>query len=194
LSVNTVISSERVYALLGNESLWSTALACHDALTDAGIPYAIAGGVAVCLHGYQRDTVDLNLVVPPGQSDKVRAVLEAAGLAWDGQKHEFRNAAGVAVQSLCAGKRAGRDSEVRLADPTDSKAVIELEGLSVLSLAALIESKIACGQSNLRRAHKDFADVVELIAKHHLGRDFARHLHKSLRPIFRELVTRGRAE
>ena len=163
-------------------------------MTEARIPYAVAGGVAVCLHGYQRNTVDLDLLVLPGQSQVARAALEAAGLQWDAQRREFRSRAGVAVQFLFTGENAGRDSEVRLPDPSNPKSVVELEGLSVLSLAALIESKIACGQSNLRRKHKDFADVVELIARHHLSGEFARHLHKSLRPTFRQLVAHGRAE
>ena len=60
--------------------------------------------------------------------------------------------------------------------------------------SALIESKIACGEGNLRRTHKDFADVVELIAKHDLRQSFARHLHKSLRKTFRQLVLQARGE
>jgi hypothetical protein len=193
-SDTAVISSERVYALLGNESLWETAKGCHSAPKDAGIPYAVAGGVAVCLHGYQPNTIDLDLIVQQEQAEKARAALEAAGLVWNAQNREFRSPAGVAVRFLFAGERAGQNSEVQLPGPADPKSVVELEGLSVLSLAALIESKIACGQSNLRRTHKDFADVVELIAKHDLGRDFARHLHKSLRSTFRQLVMHGRAE
>ncbi len=38
-----------------------------------------------------------------------------------------------------------------------------IEGLPVLRLSRLIEIKIACGAENVRRMHKDFADVVELI-------------------------------
>jgi hypothetical protein len=59
---------------------------------------------------------------------------------------------------------------------------MHIEGLSVLTLAALIQSKLACGLGNLRRTHKDFADVVELIAIHQLDGSFARHLHESVRP------------
>jgi hypothetical protein len=69
-----------------------------------------------------------------------------------------------------------------------------IEGLPVLTLARLIETKLACGEGDLRRTHKDFADVVELIAAHNLSTSFARHLHKSLRPTFRELVARVRGE
>jgi hypothetical protein len=183
-----MISTERVYALLGNESLWDVAKTCHQVLRDAGIPYAVAGGVAVCLHGYQRNTVDLDLVVRADRSNDIRQELERFRFKWDTTQREFHSPSGVAVQFLFAGERAGRNSDVNLPDPVDSQSVIELEGLSVLSLARLIESKIACGQSNLRRTHKDFADVVELVARHELGRDFARHLHKSVRPTFRQLV------
>jgi hypothetical protein len=63
-----------------------------------------------------------------------------------------------------------------------------------LTLARLIETKIACGQGNARRMHKDFADVVELIAKHNLNSSFARKLHTSLQPTFRQLLANARGE
>ena len=180
--------------MLGNESLWETAKTCNELLAKAHIPYAIMGGVAVCLHGYQRNTVDVDLLIQPGLSERVRNLMESAGILWNDQEHEFRTSGGVAIHFLIAGERAGKGSDVRLPDPADPNVMAELEGLSVLSLAALIESKIASGQSNLRRTHKDFADVVELIAKHDLGRDFARHLHKSVRDAFRQLVVHSTAE
>ena len=102
-------TAEKIYAMPGNENLWQTAAQCHRILADADIPYTVCGGVAVCLHGYQRNTVDLDL-------------------------------------------------------------------------------KIACGLGSLRRTHKDFADVVELIAMRHFDGSFARHLHKSVRNNFRKLV------
>jgi hypothetical protein len=186
-------STERIYSMLGNESLWETATLCHELLTESRTPYAIAGGVAVCMHGYQRNTVDLDLLVQPGHTETIRRALESAGISWDDEQAEFRTPAGVAIQFLVAGERAGKGSEVTLPDPAVPGVAIELEGLPVLSLAALIESKIACGQDNLRRTHKDFADVVELIAKQNLSGDFARHLHKAVRPAFRQLVRHGRA-
>jgi hypothetical protein len=71
------------------------------------------------------------------------------------------------------------------------KRVTTIVGLPVLSLAELIQAKLACGLGNLRRTHKDFADVVELIAIHHLDGSFARFLHKSVRKEFRELIRRA---
>jgi hypothetical protein len=72
--------------------------------------------------------------------------------------------------------------------------VEQREGLTVVRLSRLIEMKIACGMGNLRRTHKDFADVVELIAARNLDRSFARFLHPTLRPTFRELVRNAEAK
>jgi hypothetical protein len=178
--------------MLGNESLWDVAVQCHQLLEDRGIPHAIIGGVAVCLHGYQRNTTDLDLLVRRSDADQIRSVFADAGFQWLAEHAEFRSPSGIPVQLVLAADRAGSDSEVRLPDPADETAVTHLEGLPAVTLARLIESKLACGQGNLRRTHKDFADVVELIAKHQLSQSFARHLHKSLRAAFRKLVIHAR--
>jgi hypothetical protein len=187
-----VVSAARTYAMLGNETLWDAARLSHELLQQAGLAHAIVGGVAVCLHGYQRNTVDVDLLVRKEQAAAARSALQTAGWRWIAERTELQSPAGVVLQFLLSGDKAGPDSEVRLPDPGDERAVTQLEGLPVLSLARLIDTKLACGQGNLRRTHKDFADVVELIAVNKLGRDFARHLHKSLRQTFRELVTHAR--
>jgi len=178
--------------MLGNETLWDAARTSHELLQQSGVAHALVGGVAVCLHGYQRNTVDVDLLVRREEAATARAALEASGWNWIADRTELRSPGGVALQFVLAGERAGPGSEVRLPDPGDETAVTQLEGLPVLTLARLIESKLACGEGNLRRTHKDFADVVELIDSHQLDRSFARHLHKSLRRIFRELVTHAR--
>lgn len=187
-----MISARQAYKMLENESLWNVATQCHALLKEAGIPHAILGGVAVCLHGYQRNTVDLDLLVPPSESEAIRSLLENAGFSWSNENAEFRSPSGVPVQLLLAGERAGSGSEVRLPDPADETTIAFLEGLPVVSLAELIQCKLACGEGNLRRTHKDFADVVELIDKHQLGQSFARHLHKSLHRRYHELVKQAR--
>ncbi|TWU39499.1 hypothetical protein Poly41_23540 [Novipirellula artificiosorum] len=181
-------TAQKVYTMLGNESLWDVAARCHELLTNAGIAYSVCGGVAVCLHGYQRNTTDLDIVIRSEDSDSVRHVLTEAGFVWDSEKAEFRTQNGIAIQFLIAGHKAGKGSEVAVSEPIGDLNVEQIEGLSVVRLSRLIEMKIACGMSNLRRTHKDFADVVELIAIRHLDGSFARFLHKSLRPTFRELV------
>ncbi len=187
-------TAARTYAILGKETLWEAARSAHELLAQAGLPHAIVGGVAVCLHGYQRNTVDVDLLVRRDEAAQVRTALESAGWKWIDERTELQSPSGVVLRFLMAGYKAGFDTVVRFPDPGDVDSVTELEGLPVLTLARLIESKLACGQGNLRRTHKDFADVVELIAVHQLSRSFARHLHGTLRDVFRELVLHARGE
>ncbi|RLT21959.1 MAG: hypothetical protein DWI29_01155 [Planctomycetota bacterium] len=181
-------TAEKVYAMLGNEQLWHAAAQCHQILANANISHTVCGGVAVCLHGYQRNTVDLDLIIEPERAADVRLLLAEAGLTWDAAAKEFRTNRSIAVQFLMTGDRAGNDSEVRLPAPTGDLNVEVIDGLPVLRLSRLIEIKIACGLGSIRRTHKDFADVVELIAIRKLDGSFARHLHKSVRSTFRKLV------
>ncbi|MCY2982705.1 MAG: hypothetical protein NTY15_03615 [Planctomycetota bacterium] len=158
------------------------------------IAHSICGGVAGCMHGYQRNTTDLNLIIKQSDGAMVKQLLVAEGYLWDEQNKEFRSPGGVAVQFLIAGERAGKGAAVFIPEPEGELNVEEKEGLSVVKLSLLIEMKIASGAGNIRRTHKDFADVVELIAIRKLDGSFSRFLHSSLRPTFRELVRNAQSE
>lgn len=185
-------TAKQTFQMLGNETLWEVARRLHELLAEGQLPYAIVGGVAVCLHGYRRNTVDLDVLIRPDDSGSFRKMLESGKFAWNAESKEFRNESGIAVQVVLAAAEEGPGQEARFPDPNDAGAVTIIEGLPVLTLAELIQSKIACGMGNLRRTHKDFADVVELIAIHELDGSFARCLHKSVRKEFRQLVKRVR--
>lgn len=187
----TDMTARQVFHMLENETLWQLAERVHGLLARERIDHAIVGGVAVCLHGYRRNTVDLDLLVRPEDSAAVHSTLEADGFRWNPSEKEFRSAAGVAIQFVLAGESEGPGQAATFPSPSDPKQVTTIEGLPVLSLAPLIQSKLACGLGNLRRTHKDFADVVELIAVHRLDGSFARFLHKSVRKEYRELVRRA---
>jgi hypothetical protein len=192
--VHAVLTARQAYAMHENQSLWDTAMQCHRLLAAANIPHAVVGGVAVCLHGYRRNTVHLDLLIRKEDARLVRKTFEAEHYVWRTQNAEMQTPSGVAVQFLLTGDRAGAGSAVTLPDPADPQAITEIESLPVLRLAKLIDAKIACGLGNVRRTHKDFADVVELIVQNQLDSSFARQLHKSLRGTFRKLVrmSRGR--
>ena len=183
-----MVTVQKVYRLLGNESLWNVAEQCHALLSGEEIPYSICGGVAVCLHGYQRNTVDLDLVIRSRDTEVVRKILLDGGLIWDPGHAKFRSPGGIAVKFLIADQKAGKGSEVTVPEPNGDQNFEQREGVIVVRLSRLIEMKIACGTGHLRRTHKDFADVVELIAVRNLDSSFARFLHPSLRLTFRELV------
>jgi hypothetical protein len=181
-------SARETYAMLGSEPIWQAASVCHEALSEIAAPHVVIGGVAVCLHGYRRNTVDIDLLVRRVDMRAIHKALTGAGFVWDEQGREFRTPAGIPVQFVAAGDRAGKGSEVILPNPADDGVAVLIEGLPVLSLPALIESKLACGEGDGRRMHRDFADVVELIAIRGLDGTFARHLHKAVRATFRRLV------
>jgi hypothetical protein len=187
-----MFTAQKVYRMLGNETLWQAAKQCHEILAAAEVPHAVMGGVAVCLHGYQRNTVDVDVLVRGEDSDAIRQSLEDADYRWDAKNKEFKSPSGVLSRFLLAGELAGKSAEVKLPDPTDDGVTTEIEDLPVLRLSKLIESKIACGLGNVRRTHRDFADVVELIIQNRLNSSFARYLHRSLRATYRELVRRSR--
>lgn len=127
--------------MLGNADLWDVAMRCHRVLAAAELPHVVAGGVAVCLHGYQRNTIDLDLIIRPADTERVRSVLLEAAFTWDAANAEFLSETGVPVQFLLAGGQAGSGSEVLLPSPDDPQAVTEIEALPVLSLVRLIEKK-----------------------------------------------------
>lgn len=185
-------TAQRVYEMLGNENLWEAAAKCHELLKELRIPHAICGGVAVCLHGYQRNTVDLDLIIRPSDAARVKDSLLNEGLTWNEQNKEFYSTSGIPIQFLMTGERAGAGFEVELPEPEGEFNVEFIEGLPVLKLSKLIEIKIACALGNPRRTHKDLADVVELIAIRNLNNSSAWFLHKSLRKTFRELVRSAR--
>jgi hypothetical protein len=189
--MTAMLTARRTYEMLENQSLWETAAHVHEVLAAGAIPHAVVGGVAVCLHGYRRNTVDLDLLVRPEDSPAIRTALESSGYTFVSREKEFHAPSGVAVQLVLAGDKEGPGQPAVFPDPADPIAVTVIEDLPVLTLAALIQSKLACGLGNLRRTHKDFADVVELIAVHKLTPAFARKLHESVRGEFKELVKRA---
>jgi hypothetical protein len=188
--MNSTMTTKRAFQMLENETLWELTHRIHGLLKRKRIVHAIVGGLAVCLHGYRRNTVDLDLLIRPEDTAEVRSALEAEGLQWVTADNEFRSVSGVPIQFVIAGESEGPGQPAKFPSPGDAKHVTRIDDLPVLSLAQLIQAKIACGLGDMRRTHKDFADVVELIAIHHLDGSFARFLHKSVRKDFRELVRR----
>jgi hypothetical protein len=189
----TILTAQETFRMLANATLWDEAHRVHECLTQAGIPHAMVGGVAVCLHGYRRNTVDLDWLINPLNCDVARVELESAGLTFHPDRKEFTAPSGIAVQFVMSGEKEGPGQSATFPDPADPRSVTVIEGLPVLTLRELLQSKLACGLGNLRRTHKDFADVVELIAIHRLTKAFARQLHKSVRDEFKALVDQARA-
>lgn len=140
----------------------------------AGIPGAVIGGVAVVLHGHVRTTKDVDIFVPPPLGP-LADLLTANGFAFDRARRAF--------------VRQGPPVHLVLPEQIGPppKEMVEMEGVTTVSLADLIGMKLRSGSADPLRA-QDLADVIGLIRHHRLTGGFARHLDKALRPAFRKLA------
>jgi hypothetical protein len=139
-----------------------------------GIPGMVIGGVAVVLHGHLRATKDVDVFLDqPLQS--IADLLIADGFSYNEKCREFTRQ-GVPLH-LVTLEQVGKPP----------REIVEIEGITTVGLADLIEMKLASGMRNMLRA-QDLADVIGLIRHNRLTSEFARRLDKSLRPTFRKLV------
>ena len=61
-----------------------------DALSAAGIDYALCGGLAVALHGYPRATKDIDLIIAQDAIESVRAIIDPMGFHIDAGRILFK--------------------------------------------------------------------------------------------------------
>jgi hypothetical protein len=143
-------------------------------LEELGIPYAIAGGMALFFHGYRRFTEDVDILVTQEGLAKIHQQLEGLGYVppFAGSKNLRDTESGVRIEFLVAGDYPGDGKPKPVA-----QASIETE---------LIELKLASGMTNPRRA-KDLVDVQELIDHLQLPESFASQLDPFVQDKFLEL-------
>lgn len=160
-----------------------------------GVPYAVAGGMALFKHGYRRFTDDVDILVSPEGLKKIHQALPGLGYAraFPGSKNLRDTEHGVKIEFLLAGQYPGDGKPKAIAFPQPEAVALERDGIKVLTLPALVELKLASGLSGADRA-KDLADVQELIKVLQLPRDFAERVHESVRAKYHELWagTRGK--
>ena len=158
-------------------------------LKEAGLEYAIIGGMALVAHGYRRFTEDVDVLMTP---ETLRLFKEKfAGLGYVPSfitaSKSFRDThTGVKVEVMTTGEYPGdgKPKPVVFPDPADAR--VEREGLWVLTLEKLNELKLASGLSAPHRL-KDLSDVQELIVLLNLPLEFAGKLDESVRAEYRRL-------
>lgn len=158
-------------------------------LDSLGVPYAIAGGMALFFHGYRRFTEDVDILVPKDALRVIHEKLEGRGYLppFEGSKNLRDTRTGVKVEFIVSGDYPGDGKPKPVAFPDPAAVAVEIEGFRFLSLEALIQLKLASGLSNPLRA-KDVVDVQELIAALKLGEELADRLDPSVRDKYLELV------
>jgi hypothetical protein len=158
-------------------------------LDEAGVPYAVAGGMALVAHGYDRTTVDVDVLVTAEGLETIQHRLVGLGYrpAFEGSRKQIRDTErGVRVEFLVTGEFPGDGRPKPVAFPDPAQCAIELGGIRYLSLPALLELKLASGMSHPGRL-KDLADVQELISARDLPLELAEDLHPHVREKYAEL-------
>ncbi len=182
------------WALLEGSMYFEKGSKVHDSLLritgrlDAlGVPYALVGGMAMFLHGYQRFTDDVDILVTKASLELIHEKLEGLGYIppFIGSKHLRDAENGVKIEFLVTGGYPGDGLEKPVSFPDPSAVFIVIDGIKVLNLPTLVQLKLASGTAPGRR--KDLGDVQELIRKLVLGEEFAEQLDPSVRRSYLEL-------
>lgn len=164
-------------------------------LAELGIDHAIVGGMALVAHGYERTTVDVDLLVTPDGLQKLHAALDGLGYVppFTGSKHLRDTETGVRIEFLVTGKFPGDGVPKPVAFPDPKHVAVIIDGVPFIALERLIELKIASGLTNQGRL-KDLADVQELIRVRGLDESIADRLNEYVRPKFLELLRAVKAD
>lgn len=176
--------------------------AVHDALRriarrldELGIPYAIAGGMALFMHGYRRMTEDVDILVAREDIKRIHEALEGRGYlpAFEGSKNLRDTEGKVRIEFLLSGGYPGDGKPKPVKFPEPASVSIEREGVRFLRLQTLVELKLASGMTSSDRG-KDLIDVQELIKLLGLPADFSAELNAYVRDKYKEVwnIVHGR--
>jgi hypothetical protein len=171
---SSAIRTEALLMLEGKGAILDVARAVTATLEKGGVPGAVIGGVAVVLHGHVRTTMDVDVFVPDPLAAFAEQLSES-GFKFDASKHEF-NLNSVPVHLVTIEQTGFSPAQV-----------IELEGIRTVSLADLINLKLASGTRSILRS-QDIADVIGLIRANHLTGSFIAKVAEQWRKDFRTLI------
>jgi hypothetical protein len=171
-----------------SDSVFQTLRKIAGRLEEIGVPYAVAGGMALEAHGFRRLTVDVDILINREGLKTIHERLEGLGYLppFAGSKNLRDAEYGVRMKFLIAGEFPGDGKPKPVAFPDPAKVAVEIRGIRYVSLPSLVELKIASGMTNLGRL-KDLSDVQELIRAAHLTAEFATELNRYVRDKYLEL-------
>jgi hypothetical protein len=120
---------------------------------ELGIPYAVAGAMALDAHGFRRLTVDVDMLVTRDALRVVHDSLECLGYIppFAGSKNFRDSEQRVRVKFLIGGEFPGNGKPNPVAFPDPSDVAIEIDGNRCLKLSTLVEMKLASGMTNPAR-------------------------------------------
>jgi hypothetical protein len=165
-------------------------------LDEAGIPYALIGGLALAQHGFVRMTEDIGILLTPEGLVTFKEQLLGRGyiLAFSGAKKTFRaTTTGVRIEVITSGEYPGDGLPKPVSFPDPAAAAEERGSYRIISLEKLIELKLASGMTAPHR-RRDLADVQDLIRSLSLEADFAEKLDPSVQELYAQLWQEAQVE
>lgn len=159
-------------------------------LDGKNIKYAVIGAVALNQHGYQRLTVDIDILLSADGLERFQNELVGLGYrpAFEGARKKFRiSRENIPLEVITAGEYPGDGKPKPVVFPEPDEEYVIIDGIRTLTLEKLIELKLASGISAPHRL-KDLADVQELIKLKKLDESFAEKLDESVRAKYIELA------
>lgn len=161
-------------------------------LDELDIDYAIAGAMAMFLHGYRRFTEDVDVLVTREGLQKIHDALEGRGYVkpFTASKNLRDAQTGVKIDFLISGQYPGEGKPGPISFPIPAEASTEIAGIRVVSLPRLLELKLASGQAAHRL--KDLGDAQQLIQQLKLPIELADELDPSLREAYKSLWSDSR--
>jgi hypothetical protein len=169
-------------------SVHQTAEALARRLDEAGIPYAVAGALALGVHGFERLTIDVDLLLTRDGLSRLKALWIGRGYVekFPGSKGLRDTEHNITIDVLVAGDFPGDGLPKPVSFPDPAHAAIEGDRYKILALPTLVELKLASGMTAPHRL-KDLADVVELIRIARLPETLAESLNPYVREKYLEL-------
>ncbi len=164
-------------------------------LNDLGIPHAILGGMALVAHGYDRTTVDVDILVTSTSLEEALRSLDGLGYVRPFEKsHNLRDTkTGVRIEFVISGQFPGDGQPKPVSFPDPASVSVIIDNIRYVNLQTLVELKLASGMTNPGRL-RDLADVQELIRVLRLPSDYAEQLNPYVRDRFTELQTAVEAD
>jgi hypothetical protein len=158
-------------------------------LEELDVRYAVAGGMALFAHGFERFTHYVDILVTREGLSEIHTKLEGLGYVppFSGSKNLRDAEHGVRIEFLISGEFPGDGKPKPVAFPDPDDAGILIDGIRFLSLPKLVELKLASGMTGGIQRMKDFADVIALIGTLKLSAEFATELNPYVRDKYLEL-------
>lgn len=159
-------------------------------LENAGIAYAVMGGVAVNAHGHRQTTDDVDLILTAESFARFQELfLRTKYDLLSGRRRRFIDRINsVPLDIVTSGTSAGRWKKSPVVFPDPAKVPEIIDNIVYVNLKTLIELKLAS------RRFRDLGDVTALIAVHNLDESFLQNLHPSLHNDYRLCLEEKRRE